>query len=218
MKNNVVTVITTIAFLFPQLAFAQKDAKAKEWLDKSSAAFSRTGAMSINFTMNIRDVANKLSESFDGVLNLKGTKFHLNTPGNEIWFNGKTQWLLQKEYDEVHVSEPTEQEMQALNPTFIFNIYKKDCNYKYMGEKTDTKKRKVHEIELLPLAKSSDITRIVVQISAADFMLSKIHIFHKNKIENIIHINKHQKNTTLTDSHFVFNAKNYPGVEIIDLR
>ena len=127
MKKSVFLAMTMIIFLHPLSTFAQKDAKAKEWLDKSSAAFSKAGALSLNFTLNIRDVSNKLSESFDGILNVKGTKFHLNTPDNEIWFDGKTQWMLQKDYDEVQISEPSEQEIQALNPAALLDIYKKGC-------------------------------------------------------------------------------------------
>ena len=215
MKKNVYTVVITMILLLPQPAFAQKDAKAKEWLDKSSAAFNKAGAMSIGFTLNIRDAY--LSESFDGILDLKGNKFRLNTPDIEIWFDGKTQWMLQKGYDEVQVSEPSEQEAQVMNPAVIFNIYKKGCNYKYLGEKTE-KGRKVQEVEIIPQAKGSEMTRIVMQIGAVDSLPLKIHIFYKNKMENIIHINKYQKNTALTDSYFVFNSKNYPNVEIIDLR
>jgi len=217
MKNSVLFIVTTIIFLLPPPAFAQKDAKAKEWLDKSSAAFSKAGAMSLNFTLNIRDVPNKWSESFDGILDLKGTKFHLNTPDNEIWFDGKTQWLLQKGFDKVQISEPSEQEAQVLNPALILNIYKKGCNYKYLGEKTE-KGRKVQEVELFPQAKDSEMTSIVIQIGVADNLPAKIHIFYKNKMENVIHINKYQKNAAFPDSYFAFNPKNYPDVEIIDLR
>ena len=205
-------------FLFSPSVFAQKEAKAREYLDKSSAVFEKAGPLSIPFTLNIRDVSNQLTESFNGILDVKGTKFRLNVPGNEIWFDGKTQWLLQKDYDEVQITEPSEQEMQIMNPVAILGMYKKNCNYKYRGEKTDENGRKVQEIELFPQVKGNEIKCIMMQISAVDFLPVKIHIFLKNKMENIIHIHKYQKNAAVTDSHFVFNPKDYPDAEIIDLR
>ena len=216
IKKIVFTVVSAIIFFLPFSTFAQKEAKAKEYLDKSSAAFSKVGAMSIGFTLNMRDT--QLSESFDGILDLKDTKFHLNTPDIELWFDGKTQWQLQKAYDEVQISEPSEDEMQVMNPAAILGIYKKGCNYKYLGEKNNEKGRKVQEVEILPQTKGNEIKRIVMQIGAIDFLPVKIHIFFQNKMENIIHINKYQKNAALPDSHFVFNPKNYPDAEIIDLR
>lgn len=207
-----------LLLLLPAQIFAQKDAKAKEWLDKSAAVFNKSGGASIHFTLNISDVPSKIAESFDGRLDLKGTKFHMETPEIEIWFNGKTQWLLQKSFDEVHVSEPSMQEAQALNPAAVFNLYQKDCNYKYLGAKTDKKGRKVQEVELIPKTKDSDMARIVMQIGASDAIPSKIHIVYKNKIENVIYINKYQPNTALTDSSFTFDPKKYPDAELIDLR
>jgi outer membrane lipoprotein-sorting protein len=199
-------------------AFAQKDAKAKEWLDKSSEVFGKTGALSVDFTINVKDVSNKISESFDGNIDIKGAKFHLTVPEMETWFDGKTQWVLQKGWDEVNITEPAEQEAQTLNPAVIFNIYKKGCNYKYLGEKTDNKGKKAQEIELIPQDKKSEWSKIVIGINSNDFMPVKIHIFYKNKMENIIHINKYKKKMNLEDSVFVFDKKKYPNVEVIDLR
>ncbi|MDR2682909.1 MAG: outer-membrane lipoprotein carrier protein LolA [Dysgonamonadaceae bacterium] len=208
----------SLLLLLPIGGFAQKDAKAKEWLDQSSETFAKAGALTIGFTLNIRDDQHSIAESFDGVLDLKGKQFHLNTPDNEVWFDGKTQWALQKAYDEVQVSEPSAQEAQAFNPSLILNIYKKECNYRYRGEKTNEKGRKVQEVEIIPQAKESEMTRIVLQIGSSDSMPVKIHLFYKNKMENIIHIHNYKKNAALTDSFFVFNPKKYPDAELIDLR
>ncbi|GHT52909.1 membrane protein [Bacteroidia bacterium] len=210
--------MTVLLMLVSLPGFSQKDSKAKEWLDKSSAAFGKAGALSVHFTMNIKDVPNKLSESFEGVIDMKGSKFHIEVPEMETWFDGKTQWVLQKEYQEVNISEPDAKEVQALNPATIFNLYKKGCNYKYAGEKTDSRGKKVQEVELIPQTKGSDMTKIVMQIGSGDSMPVKIHIVYKNKIENIIHINKYVKDVNLTDSYFVFDKKKYPDAEIIDLR
>lgn len=200
------------------LSFAQKEAKAKEILDKSSITFNKAGNLSAYFTMNIKDVANKVSQSFDGSIDIKGTKFHIDTPDMETWFNGKTQWVLQKDWDEVNISEPSKEEVQALNPRTIFDLYKSGCNYKYWGEKTSIKMKKVHEVELIPQNKKGEMTKIVLQIGTADFMPSLIHIYYKNGMENVIHINQYKTNLNLGDNTFVFDKKKYPKVEIIDLR
>jgi outer membrane lipoprotein-sorting protein len=200
------------------LAFAQKDTKAKELLDKSSAAFTQSGDLSVSFTMNIKDVTNKVTESFDGQIRIKGNKFFIETPGRDIYFDGKTQWIHDKSYDEVNVSEPNSQEIQMLNPASIFEMYKKGCNYKYVGGKTDTKMQKVQEISLFPKDKKGDINRIDLQINETDNMPTLFHIFSKNDFENLIYINKYQTKLNLPDSLFVFDTKKYPETEIIDLR
>lgn len=211
-------IISLLLSSFSLLAFAQKDAKAKELLDKSSATFSQSGDLSVSFTLNVKDVVNKTTESFDGQISLKKNKFLIEIPGRDIYFDGKTQWVHDKSYDEVNISEPNETEVQTLNPKAIFELYKKGCDYKYVGGKTDTKMRKVQEVALFPKDKKNDIIRIDMQINEPDFMPVFFHIFYKNKLENIIYINKYQTKLNLPDGRFVFDAKKYPGVEIIDLR
>ncbi|MDR0834488.1 MAG: outer-membrane lipoprotein carrier protein LolA [Candidatus Symbiothrix sp.] len=189
---------------------------AKAWLDKSSSAFTAAGTLSADFSMTVKMPAQKVSHTFDGTIDIKGTKYHLNVPDVETWFDGKTQWVLQKDYNEVNVSEPNAQEVQQLNPAFLFALYKKGCSYNYLGEKTE-KGRKVHEVELIPQNKKSDLSKIVLQISAVDAMPTNMHLFYRNKTENSIHINKYRKHLTLPDSFFRFDPKKHPKVDVIDL-
>ena len=212
------SIVICLLIFLPFSLFAQKDAKAKEYLDKSSNAFAQAGALSAVFTMNIKDVSNNISQGFDGTIDLKGAKFRINTPDMEVWFDGKTQWVLQKEWDEVSVTEPDPKEMQVLNPMTIFSLYKKGFNYKHIGQKNDAKGRKVQEVVLTPQEKNSELSKIVIQINTVDFMPAKIHLFYKNEIENIIHINSYKKNVAMPDTNFVFNKKEHPNVEINDLR
>ena len=205
-------------FLLPFSLFAQKDSKAKEYLDKSSNAFAQAGTLSVAFTMNIKDIPNNISQGFDGTIDLKGTKFHIDTPDMEVWFDGKTQWILQKDWDEVAITEPDPQEVQVLNPITILSMYKKGHNYRYIGEKVDIKGKKVYEVELTSQEKNSELAKIVIQINKTDFMPVKIHLFYINKMENIIHINSYQKNVNKPDKSFIFDKKEHPNVEINDLR
>jgi outer membrane lipoprotein-sorting protein len=214
MKKIIITLIACTGFF--TFATAQKDAKAKELLDKSSAAFSQAGDIYAYFTMNIKDGINKTSQSFDGTVQMKGNKFKIDTPDQNIYFDGKTQWVYQKSYEEVNVSEPTGEEIQALNPKSIFAIYKKNCNYKYVGSKTDIKMRKVLEVNIFP--QKGEIAEITIQMNDTDHFPVMFHIFYKNKIENIIYINKYQTKQNFPDNQFVFDGKQHPNVEIIDLR
>jgi outer membrane lipoprotein-sorting protein len=125
---------------------------------------------------------------------------------------------LQKDAEEVNVMEPSSQEIQAINPASLLSIYKQGGKYKYLNAKKDTKGHTVHEIELLPQDKNGEISKIVLQIGSTDYLPIKIHITYKNRLENIIHITRYQKHTALPDSRFVFDAKKYPDVEVVDLR
>jgi len=214
MKKIVITLIVCIGFF--NYATAQKETKARELLDKSSEALTQAGDISAYFTLNIKDGINKTNQSFDGTIQMRGNKFKIEAPDQNIYFDGKTQWFYEKTTEEVTVSEPTGDEIQALNPKSIFSIYKKNSNYQYVGTKTDIKMRKVHEVNIFP--QKGEITQITVQINNTDYFPVMFHIFYKNKIENIISINKYQTNQNFSDDLFVFDKKQYPNVFINDLR
>ena len=217
MKSKINLLLIVIGLFVTVSAFTQKDAKAKELLDKTSAVLNQSGGLSANFTININNDANQIKQSFEGQLFLKENKFFFDTPEQAAYFDGKTQWVYNKNMEEVSILEPQPQDVQTLNPASVLSLYKKDCNYKYKGEKTDIKKRKVKEISLYPKNKD-DITQIDIQINPADSMPVYFRIVYKNNMEFRIYINKYRTNLNLPDSQFVFDTKKYPNAEVNDLR
>ena len=211
-------VFLLVLILFPFLASAQKDAKAKELLDQSEKEFVKSGGIESGFTLNVKDVINKVTEVFDGRILLRDNKFFVETPDYAIFFDGKTQWIYNKSFDEVNVSEPDEKGVQMLNPTSVYTIYKKGCDYKYLGEKTDIKMRKVHEIELITKGKKEDIKKVILQLDKTTLLPLMFHLFFDNGLENIVYINQYKTGQTLPDAVFSFDKTKYPDVEIIDLR
>jgi len=215
--KKVLFIIAVISACSMQV-FAQKDAKAKEILDLSSQKYAEAGAISASFTMNIRDEKAKTTYVFDGRIQMKGNKFFFSTPDIDSWFDGKTQWVYQTDSEEVNITEPSEEEVQMINPSFIFEMFRKGSNYKFIGEKKDIKQRNVYEIELTPSNKKGEIQKITVQINKEDYMPVMFTIFYKNNLQNIIYINSYKTKQTLPDSNFVFDKNKFPDVEIIDLR
>lgn len=209
--------IAIFAILSLSAAQAQKDSKAKEILDKSSVAFNQAKGMSASFTLNVKDLKAKVTESFDGQIRMKGDKFYLTVPEYDLWFNGTTQWLYVKANEEVNVSQPSQEEVQMLNPSVLFSLYKKGHRYQYLGEKADIKGKQVHEIELTP-EKKSDIQKMTIQIGKVSLLPHCITIYYKNNMINIIHINQYETGKEYADSDFAFDKKKHPEVDIIDLR
>ena len=57
--------------------------------------------------MQTRSDVQKVSESLDGTVDIKGDKFVLKTPDMITWFDGTTQWSFVERNEEVNVSTPT---------------------------------------------------------------------------------------------------------------
>lgn len=95
-------------------------------LDKAASAYEDSNGLTAYFTMQTRSDVQKVSESFDGTIDIKGDKFVLKTPDMITWFDGTTQWSFVERNEEVNVSTPTGEELQATNPTLLLRSYEKD--------------------------------------------------------------------------------------------
>ena len=90
---------------------------AKRILDKAAATVSNPGGVQAHFQM-----ISKQFGTTNGEIAVKGKKFHATTPDATIWFDGKTQWTYMKGNDEVNISNPSEAQLQAINPYNFINI------------------------------------------------------------------------------------------------
>lgn len=190
---------------------------AREILDKASETYNKAGAVTASFTLDSKDTKAQSMHSYDGKAFMKGNKFRIEIPDAITWFDGTTQWVYIKDTEEVNISNPTGEELQAISPSVLFNIYKKGFNLSYKGEKRINGKS-LYEVELIPQKKGGDFTKIAVLIDKANNIFSKITVTDKAGIENILTIKSYQAGSNLTDNVFQFNKKDFPRAEVVDLR
>lgn len=186
-------------------------------LDKAATAYENTNGISASFTLNTRSEAQKMSESFEGTIQMKGDKFTLITPDMSTWFDGKTQWTYVERNDEVNVSTPTGDELQFTNPAMLLRVYKKGFTPAYIGESTAANGKAAYDIKLTP-KKKGDILSVELQIEKFSGFPAKIKVEAKNGITNTIHISNLKTGVNQSDDFFVFKESEYPDAEVIDLR
>lgn len=206
--------ITLLLISFASTASAQN---ARSILDKASEAYNNAGAVTAKFTLDAKDNKAKTTYSQNGTAYMKGDKFKIEVPDAITWFDGTTQWVYVKDTEEVNVSSPTGDELQAISPSALFNIYKKGFDLKYKGEKR-VAGRAVYEVELTPQKKGMEFTKVIVEVDKVNNTFSKITAIDKSGIENILSIKSYQTGTNISDATFQFNKKDYPRAEIVDLR
>ena len=178
---------------------------AKSILDKAAAVVSNPSGVKAHFQM-----ISKQFGSTNGEIAVKGNKFHATTPDATIWFDGKTQWTYMKGNDEVNVSNPSEAELQAINPYNFINIYKKGFK---LSSKTVGNSYEVH---LMSTDKSRKIQEMYIIVDKNTYHPTHVKMLRKDKWSVIII--SQLKASNLSDAMFQFNAKDFPQAEIIDLR
>ena len=177
---------------------------AKSVLDKAAATVIVKEGVKANFKMTASN------GTTSGTLLLKGRKFHATTPVATIWFDGKTHWTYLKHNDEINISNPTEAQLQAINPYNFINLYKKGYNA------TLNKSGKDYVVHLTATDKSKKIQELFVSVNKTSYHPTQVKLLQGKKwtVFDISDL----KRQNIPDSQFQFNSKDFPNAEIIDLR
>jgi outer membrane lipoprotein-sorting protein len=198
------TVFISILLALTVSIYAQNAALAKKVLDKTAAVVGNKTGASANFSMSGK------YGTASGTIAIKGRKFHARTGQAIVWFDGKTEWTYMKNTDEVNITTPTEAQQQAMNPYQFINIYKNGFN---LGVKTIGSNYQVH---LTAKDKKRSIQEMYILINKSTYKPLQVKMRQANGWTTI-NISQF-KATNISDATFIFNAKNYPDAEIIDLR
>lgn len=213
MMRNII--IIYIAGLLALPVFAQQK-EAKDVLDKTSANFRRAGGVEAGFTIKI-----KAKGQTDGLLvgniRLRGDKFVLKTTDAITWFDGETQWSYLKDSEEVNISNPTEEELQGINPYALLSIYEKGFSYA-LGKTRTYQGRSIYEVVLTSTDKTKETSKLILYVAKDTYQPLYIMAELNNGSRSEITITSYRGGQKFDDSIFVFDKKQYPRAEIIDLR
>ena len=176
---------------------------AKEILDKAASVVNAKKGATADFVMS-----GKYGNAA-GTISIKGNKFVANTPQAKMWYDGKTQWTYMTSTEEVNVSTPTEAQQQTMNPYRFINLY----NMGYALTKKEVKNG--FEVYLKATNPKRTITEMYITVNN-QFVPTNVKMKTAKGWTNI-NISNFRK-ASLPDKAFRFNAKDYPKVEVIDLR
>lgn len=199
-----------------QVTMAQYDPKALEILEAMSKKYKAISAFEANLTSALTNESENVKEEFKGKIVVKGDKFKLSLEDQEIINNGTTVWTYLPSAKEVNIDN-FDPKSDDINPVKIFDIYKKGFKYLFLGDKTEGA-LVVEEIDLVPEKKNAQYFKIKMMISKKDKSIQNWTMFDKSGNRYKYTITKFTPNLKIEDSFFAFDAKKYPGVEVIDLR
>ena len=198
-----------------QITFAQAKKTSEEILKQTSEKTKSFSSIRIGFTYNMDNPSAKVHETESGVLLVKGDQYKLDIAGQKIISDGKISWTYISEANEVQINT-IEDDENALTLTKLLTSYTEDYKSKLVNEITK-EGRTFYVIELKPNADKS-FTSVELQIDKALYQINRIAIQDKSGNTFSYLVNKFEPNVTVKDTDFIFNAKDYPGVEVIDMR
>jgi outer membrane lipoprotein-sorting protein len=195
---------------------AQTDAKAKAILDKVSKQTKTYKTVIVNFSLTMTSPDQSPIKQ-KGTAYMKGDKYFVSMPDQQIFCNGQKVWTFIKEDNECYVTDINDAEDDELvQPSELLTIWEKGFTYKFSKEMTYAGKQ-VYEIYLYPKdKKGSKYHTIVLRIDKTKNQVVYAHIKGKDGVHMKYALTKMQTNTTIPDSKFVFVKSKYPGVTVIE--
>jgi len=196
-------------FSFFNLQFSMAQSP-KELLDLAASKAFSEGYVDIGFNLYMGE------DETEGNIVVQDKMFILQTPGMKTWFDGKTQWTYIEENEEVSISEPTAEELQALNPYAWVSLYQLGYELKF-GETTVPNVRKVIMTTTLP---REEMQSIVLMLHETELYPVRISMASRGGLDVIvIDVNKYEVHKQpLPTASFTFNKADHPDVDVIDLR
>jgi len=196
------------------LSTASYGQSARKVLDATAARMTKTGGVKAEFKVTQFNGATPQSET-TGIMLINGKSFYMSTNEVNIWYDGKTQWSMMKNGIEVNISEPDEDDLAEMNPAVIVNIYKRGFNYSM--SKSTLRGRPTFVVHLWPKHKGSDFSDIFVDIDQSNY--NPLCIRAKRNGDWVrLSILSFQNGFVFPASTFTFPKKEYPNIEVIDLR
>jgi len=189
------------------------DPEAKKILDAVSAKFKTFKSVQSNFSLKIENAANKVLGNKTGTVYMKGTKYRIKVAGQDIFSDGSNVWTVDAAAKEITLTK-LDASNNTITPQKLFtNFYDKDFLYKLNSDA-----KGVQEIELTPIDKSKLFHKVIVLINKAAKTITTTKVFEKAGNRYTYTVSSMNTTSNIADATFVFNQKNYPGMELVDLR
>ena len=197
----------------PPKSMGSNDPDAKKILDAVSSKFRTFKSVQSKFTLKIENSSNKLLENKTGTVFMKGSRYRISMPNQDIFCDGSTVWTLDKAAKEVTISK-LDPSNNTITPQKLFtNFYDKDFLYKRNGEKAG-----IQEVELTPIDKSKPFFKIIVFITRASQTINSIKVFEKAGNRFTYAVNGMNNAGNIREETFIYDQTKHPGIEVVDLR
>lgn len=182
------------------------DRQAQKIITDLSSKLKAESPISFNF-MQITD-----NGSEEGSVKINGNKYMASFLGNIIYCNGKNISIYQKEINEVTINSMEDADNEILNITKFISEANINFRPKLIREEGPN-----YIIDLSP-NKRSEYYKIRIKVGAKSYRINSMEIHYRRGGIHTYNISNYNTKVISKDSDYSFNKKDFPLVEIIDLR
>ncbi len=208
MKNiKVVFGILCLSLLFGA-AQAQSNPQADKVIKASQAKFDGLSDVVADFTYTLSNPNMKKPVVKKGVVTLKKNKYRIVFSDEEMYCNGKYNWVVLKADEEIVKSDFDPEE--GLSPDRLYKVYEKDMKSNYDGVEGNA-----HKVTLFAKTDDGDIWKTSLWINKSTKLIDKAIMFARNGSKYTYSMANIKTNTGVADGIFNFNEKKYVDMDWI---
>jgi len=211
MKSSII--LFNLIFILAISGYSQgKDPKASALLEEVSKKAKSFKSIKVDFSYTMVNAKAGINEEKTGTLLVSGDKYKMAAAGQTILCDGKTIWTYIKSSNEVQVND-LENKDDAMTPSKLLTSY--NSNYKSkIIRSTDPA---IENVELTPNT-GKNFTKALLGIDKAKKQVKSFTLYDKSGNTFTYKIKTYLTDTPVSDADFTFDARKFPGVEVIDMR
>jgi len=206
MKNGFFLLTLILLFSFSTQA---QDKKAKALLDAVTAKIKSYDNIVIDFKYSLNNLKENINQESKGNVTMKGNKYVLNLMGVTKIFDGKNNYTINPEDEEVAISKVNEKDDTAITPSKLLTFF--NSGYKYTWDiPQNVKGRKIQYIKLVPNNTKDQRKEILLGIDTQTKNIYNLIEVGRNGTKTTLTVNSFKINQPLSKNQFTFDASKYP--------
>lgn len=203
-----------IAFvLFLGLNLQAQDKKAKALLDEVTAKIKSYDNIIIDFKYSLNNSKENINQESKGNVTMKDNMYVLNLMGVTKIFDGKKNYTINPEDEEVSISKFNEKDDSSITPSKMLTFF--NSGYKYTWDiLQNVKGRKIQYIRLVPISSKDQRKEILLGIDIQTKTIYNLIEIGKNGTRTSLTVNSFKTNQPLSKNQFTFTESKYPNYYI----
>jgi outer membrane lipoprotein-sorting protein len=208
------TIIGLLAVFFIGFSTqAQQDKQAKDLLAKVTAKVKSYDNITIDFKYTLNNSKENINQDSKGTVVMKGNQYVLNFMGVTQIFDGKKNYSIVPEDEEITISKVDEKDDSAITPSKMLTFF--NTGYKFaMDIVQNVGGKKIQYVKLTPINAKDQRKEILVGIDTKTNNIHNVIETSKKGTKTTLTVNSFKTNQPLPKNQFTFVASKYPNYYI----
>lgn len=203
------TIFQIFVILFISISSQAQDKKAKDLLDDVTTKVKSYDNIIIDFKYTLNNAKENINQDSKGNVTLKGNLYVLNFMGVTKIFDGKKNYTVNPEDEEISISKHNDKDDASITPSKMLTFF--NSGYKYAWDiEQNIKGRKIQYIKLTPTNTKDHRKEVLLGIDVKTKHIYTLIEVGKNGTKTTLTVNSFKTDQPLSKNQFIFVESKYP--------